>query len=827
MTPQQQYGLRFKSYEVEKEKRTGLNLTPKAPMELPAKCTLSFYLKFNLGGQHQFGYIFRLISSSGYHIDFLQNSNNLRLTTENKLINIPLHEVGLDYNQWFKVNIDIDREKEQITVSIGKKSVLCKTYEVKEFRSVSIIFGKSDYPRFQYTDIPPMSVRDIEIADDSRKELFYWELKRHTIGGAYDKTGKNFAVTENPVWIIDENCFWKKIESFKTCSHPQFDYNEDKDELFLYDEHKFYIFTFLSNKLTETAIDNPQYYQVRSNSVKYNPLSKQYLWYTFLFDDPKDVLTYDTIKKGWDTYPTIKESPTNWHHNRFISAVDSNMYLFGGYGHYTYKNHLYCYNLSSKKWRIIKLKGDKISPRYLSALGKYGDNKILIFGGYGSETGSQELSPHFYYDLYEVDLTTMKSKKLWELSMPQEDFVLANSIVVDKENKVFYGLAFSTQKFHTELSLLKFSIDKPQYEVLNNTLKANFDDTRSYFDLFLNKKKDRLIAVTSFPENLNVSTNTVIVNTLRYPPLMQDDAVQIIRTRIFLLPVIIFLAVTLAVVVFILIIRIVRKRSSGLSEDEVEEIQYFRKPPINSSFYFLGDFRIINKEGNELTDEFSPTLKLLFILISLYTFKGGKGISTSKLNEIFWFEKSEEQAKNNRGVFMNKLRRILSQLGEVNIVSARSFWKVEFGDGIYCDYYEALLLIEKLKEEKEGAINIADLLSFLSIISSGSFLPNIQTEWSDPFKADFSNTVVDLLIDLSQHKDIKNSSQLCLDIADAIFVHDSLSEEALNLKIITLIKMKRHGLAKNIYMAFSKEYENLLNEPFKPSFEQIIKSEQK
>jgi two-component SAPR family response regulator len=254
----------------------------------------------------------------------------------------------------------------------------------------------------------------------------------------------------------------------------------------------------------------------------------------------------------------------------------------------------------------------------------------------------------------------------------------------------------------------------------------------------------------------------------------------------------------------------------------ITDIKPMNRMPKAQSILLLGGFQVIDKEGNNKTGEFTPILKQLFILILLYTLKSDKGISSFKLKEIFWFDKTDESAKNNRSVSLSRLRVIFDQIGKVSISSQNSYWTVHFGDDIYCDYYEALILIDRFSAVDVLEFDLKDLKRLISIASGGELLPNIQTEWVDSFKSSFSNRLIDLLLAISSNPAYQLDMQTKLDIADVIFVHDSLNEDALKLKCITLVKTGKNGLAKKVYTSFVHEYKTLFGIDFKYSFEQII-----
>jgi len=58
---------------------------------------------------------------------------------------------------------------------------------------------------------------------------------------------------------------------------------------------------------------------------------------------------------------------------------------------------------------------------------------------------------------------------------------------------------------------------------------------------------------------------------------------------------------------------------------------------------FLEDFKCMS----DITGMFTPTLKQLFLLILLSGIRNEQGISSIKLTEILWYDKTENRARNN------------------------------------------------------------------------------------------------------------------------------------------------------------------------------------
>ena len=205
------------------------------------------------------------------------------------------------------------------------------------------------------------------------------------------------------------------------------------------------------------------------------------------------------------------------------------------------------------------------------------------------------------------------------------------------------------------------------------------------------------------------------------------------------------------------------------------------------------------------------------ILLILYTGRDPKGIIGHKLIQLLWYDKTEESAKNNRNVYMSKLRNLLDKVGDIKILNQNGFWSIQFENGTICDYLEALHLYNKN--------NSLDLEKLLELLLRGMMLPNVETDWIDTFKNDFSNDTIDLLCRLLKQKDL--SDMLKLQIADTLFQHDYINEEALSVKCRILCQQGKKGLANTVYNTFCKEYAALLGTPYKYSLIEIIDEQNK
>ncbi|MDR2385499.1 MAG: hypothetical protein LBD80_07575 [Tannerella sp.] len=815
------YGLAFNSFEMIQEKRTSLCLTPDKTLFLPKGFIFSFDVCFQSGYQRDFGYIFRIISGDDgqqQYIDFVLNVTELTVSCsfDGVVAKCNFEDIHLGYDEFMPFEINVDIRHSQLEILIKDRKFSVNTSSLKKFAHAHIIFGKSDFRQFQVSDVPKMIVKDVRIKNPRRQVMYFWPLSRHTSSGVYDEIKKKYASVENPQWLLDKHVYWEKRGTFIMQYNPQITYNTDKDCIAVSDRTRFVTYYPSTRYMTDDKIAKGVSHSDKSNQMIYNPYMKNYYSYRFSLETGKEVTPYDTLTKSWDNESVEMMSVDYWHHNRFFSSADSCLYLFNGYGHHLYKSTVNKYDFDTQTWEKSDYRGDRITPRYLSGSGTFDEHHVLIFGGYGCETGAQELSPQNYYDLFMVDTRNMEAKKIWELPRPETGFVVSNSMVVDTLSRCFYALCFSQQLYNTALSLYRFSLDNPQYEALADDIPFKFEDIYSCSDMYLSRDRRELIAVACSPVEPSSSAE-VSIYTLAYPPLSKQALYQEESKGNNPFAV----AGILIVAVFAFIVYGRKKRMETVSPQTAANIKPLPRHVKKQAIFLFGGFLAIDREGGDITGDFTTILKPLFLLILLYTLKNnGKGISSTRLHEILWSNKTEESAKNNRNVSVSKLRQIFEKIGVVRIKCRNSLWTVEFGDDVYCDYFEAFVLMERMKEKtNRTAENIRHLLS---VVSAGELLPNIQTEWIDSFKADFSNDLIDLFLELIKQSGIDISQQERIDMANAILIHDSLHEEALKFKCRLLVKTGKNGLARKIYYSFVKEYKKLLGTEFNLSFNEFI-----
>lgn len=830
------YGVRFLSHDVTKDERTSIAF-PELPVDSKG-FSIGFTMRL-MGNKEKYGYIFRLALNETESIDLICNSHstssrNLALVSGDKPDNIIVDLAqlpGYKKENWVDVTASFDFRKRHVTLTVNGQHYT-DTLIFSRLNSIRLFFGANDHGQFSTTDVPPMEIRDIKVFNSQHQLLRHWELKQHNGNIVYDRTVSQPLEIRNPHWLIDEHIYWKKRAVIHTALlRPQITFRPDSSAVIIATPDSLYTYPLSTAQLAARKYNSGTIFPSPNNQLLFNQ-ERQELWQ---YDPKKNkIARFNFSTFSWDNDDNKVKEPAFWHHNKIISPVDSSLILFGGYGNFTYKNLVQRFNPLKGKWDTIATTGN-IKPRYLSSAGTgKKPTDLLIFGGYGNASGKQELSPEKLYDLYKLDLNSFTFTKLWESKDKDENFVTANSLHFDAYDSSFYALCYPIHKYASTLYLRKFSLGSPGNTIIGDSIPYFFQDTKSYADLFYSPHTAELVAITSY--HVGDSLTEVTVYTIAYPALSQHDALQVApsfaaeesnRWLLLLLPL-------LAILAYLTFrrkkVRITLKPAQQpAAEEQAITESYLPTPalPIGSpvlpatsgasSISLLGGFQVIDRNGVNISAAFTPSLKQLLVLLALYTVKTGKGISSVQMRNLLWPDKSEESARNNRGVNIKKLRTLLEQVGNVFINNEGNHWLLTFDPSVHCDYFHVQPLItDALRQQK------IDHTELIRVASKGSLLPDLDYEWLDSFKSDYASRIIDVMLLLAQKPEIRQSPANLIAICDIIFMQDPLNEHALLIKCRELYKLGKPKVAKNVYDSFINEYSLTIGTAFHLRFEEVI-----
>lgn len=829
----QTYGLKFKGIDQSLDNRTKLNLTPESYLTLEKEFEISFDYKTTRlrpnDNNGLFGYVFRIINGENNNVDLissLKDGNNtlylnIVMGNSDSIVQAIYPETAV--NNWLRLKVKFDLVEDKLIFYTPDSFFVLENVGFKSKDDFKILFGANDFKQFKTSDVPTMQIRDLKISEQGKLK-YHWPLDETDENVVLDRIKKQKAEVKNPSWLSRKHQIWEPKFEHEVNGQMMIAADDENGKIFLVGKDELLIYSVDNNNTKKVAYGNKPIFFTSNYKAIYNSLDKKI--YCYIVDQGASC-ALDINSGVWQKLKTPSNIETKFrHHNRYFYPSDNSIYLFGGYGRHKYNNEIRKINLNENTLMDLSTDSSVFRPRYLAGLGALNDT-IYILGGYGSRSGNQLINPQSYYDLigYSIKDSTWFNK--FEIPYIIDDMCIANSMWIDGETRDYFALVFEKSKFDGHLQLIKGELDSPNIELLGNKIPFQFLDVRSSAGLLFMAKQKKLIAYSTYVTDS--ATTKTRIHEINYPPNAILDKVanpQESKKEAYLFATIGCFVIIALIYLFYPKAKTKAKNSSENKDKDLEKTLSVNPAEIliNKGEYqliFFGGFQAINENSEDITVHFTPLLKELFLLIWLHTFKNNKGISTEKLTEILWYDKSEKSAQNNRAVNLAKLRNLLAGLGSFKLSKKTGYWKAIYNESdIKTDYIDFLKLTSSKTNLTKEKIN-----HLIEITKKGPFLRNVQYPWLDAFKAHVSEMIIDTLIYFANLCDIKEDADFIIHLADSIFIFDVTNEDAMILKCKALYLAGKHSHAKATYEKFFKEYIEMYGQEYEEAFVDVIRNE--
>lgn len=261
---------------------------------------------------------------------------------------------------------------------------------------------------------------------------------------------------------------------------------------------------------------------------KGNPLQQKTFLHSPYLDILKGYIPFEIGKKNyfvhagcgpvleWRNDSIVRIDHSFLHLNQINSlpfVYNNEIYFFGGYGLFTYKNLLTKYSFKTKEWDEIETFGTPPSPRHLS-LGIVLQDNCYVFSGY-------EKDPDHFLQMKAVE------PMVWKLHLPSmqwSELGKFDATINLNSKEGIYGSFTADEKLYI-IPLLNFTY---VYEIdfKNNTLTTFKGDTKKVFNPYFDGKTREVVYLNQNSDGLK--------NVLRTP--LQEFLGKPIHQQVFILP---------------------------------------------------------------------------------------------------------------------------------------------------------------------------------------------------------------------------------------------------------------------------------------------------
>ncbi|HEU5146361.1 MAG TPA: kelch repeat-containing protein [Chryseosolibacter sp.] len=806
-------GLKFHGSEQTINQRTSYDVFGEKSAEFSGHFNIAFDLA--LYPTTEIGYIIRIKNKQSNRIynlfyDGQGNDFMFRFNEEGKsnLIAASVSRQELATLDWFRMKISFDLKRDSIHLSIGDRRFSAGSPELPDTYSPIVLFGKSDH----IIDVPSFAIKDLSIGNT---DAYLFPLNESEGNIVYDITGEAFGQVSNPEWLVNDAYHWRHKVTFKSASVAGANYNPETKEIYYFNRDSLWIYNVRSG---DTRIEVFRQQSPVELILGTNFLDTQNgrLYSYELYNEDNDGPTVASLNLNtyqW-TVENMQElaSPLH-HHGSYFNSANRNFILFGGFGRMRYSNDFFSFDLEKKDWDTLRnFTGDFLSPRYFSSVGYLREtNSLYVFGGMGNESGEQTVGRKYYYDLYEIDLDTRRISKLWEIDWKHDNMVPVRGMVILNDS-AFYTLCYPEHVSQSLLKLYKFSLADGRYEILGDSIPIRSDKITTNANLYYDRTLNNLYAVVQeFEDDIS---SELKVYSLSFPPITARQLASYSKEKDSYTFLIVMVSSALAIGIVYFLSR--RKRD----QKQIHEPTLIQRnrptlrtdqnkvdtPMRANAIYLFGEFSVRSRKNRDITYMFSAQLKQVFCLILQYSTTEG-GISSQKLSNILWPDKPADKVKNSRGVTINHLRKVLSELDGIELIYEKGQFKIEHKEPFYCDYTRCMQIISDGDVERHRD-------ELILILSRGKFLQLFDHPLFDTFKEEVEKRLEPiLLVEMEKSYDAE-LYQTTIAFADGIFNIDPLNEVALSFQTKAMQRSGMNDEAKIKYQAFIIEYKKVMGSDY-------------
>ncbi|MET3501904.1 two-component SAPR family response regulator [Mucilaginibacter rubeus] len=812
-------GLQFGSNDSLMSKRTSYQVFKDDLPTFHDHLAIGFDL--SLWDNQHLGYILNLTDDKGnsYSLSAIYNHGsflNFNIDSRSNKLSIPLADTMLKRRKWFKVIVDLDLKGDKVGISINGKWYRAAGLGFNGKITAKITFGKNEH----YSDVPNMAIKNLVVSNDDKSYTFL--LSEWTGNDVFTVDGDNLGHVDNPAWLINESYFWKQkfVHTFNEVAGINF--NEKNEQFFIFKSDSLMFYDAgrdaVETKPFKNKLAVPLHLGKSIVNLKENEC---YLYEVLRAPQPSpSIASFNLDSLSWDFYGKATITEQRHHHNIFYDKDFNNFYLFGGYGSFKYYNNFFKYDKAADTWQQQSFTGDVINPRFFSAASTANQNNdVYIFGGYGNQSGNQVVGGMHYYDLYRINLDKHSIKKLWEIKPDEEAFVPANNLIVSKDKQFFYVLCYPHERPKTSLRLYKFSIKDGSYQVVSGTIPVVSERIETDHNLFYNAKQDVFYCTTQ--EFETPSRSTIKIFALTAPPVSQEAFVVAHQPKSKSFTLYRILGGASAFVLLCGIVMFFLRRRKDNDEPVTVKEERIAEQKIETEMgnkanavYLLGEFTVYDKNKRDITYLFSPKIKQLFILILLNS-REKNGVVSKKISTTLWPDKDVVKTKNIRGVTINHLRNILSDIDGLELAFLNDTYSFISTEDFYCDYF---VVREALKQTN---VSEAVVFSYLDLVARGGLLQHIPEIWLDDFKQEYEEALMPAILPVIKKAYDAFDYKKALEIARIVLNIDPFNDIGIKFKLKALRRTKGIEHARKVYEEFSAEYEKSLGEEYPVPFEKI------
>jgi DNA-binding SARP family transcriptional activator len=721
---------------------------------------------------------------------------------------------------WKHVIIEYDAANETLALTYDTLKTQCTTKNLtRTIPSATLMFCFSEERK--------MRLRDISISGISGKTstslLHRWPLDECEGDIVHDVVGNADGIQSGIQWLLPTHYHWTYEETLY--SYPVSNLNRinpyhfplrSEEGIVIFDSTQSTFYNLRSKKRSVLF----RYPATSMLVLYYHPLDGHF-YQCQAGDAPMS--KYDPKSEKWEKVAILPNDSLEYYNALlFYDPLHKSLLRFGGYGHFTTKNSLWCYNFSQKKWKQLTTKGEQISPRMVSRTSysySADSTKVYFMGGMGFISGRQVDGRTVFSDLWELDLAEYSFKKVYSIEQQDLGFV-CYGIRLQGDQFLYSFFADEMEQHHVPSSHY-FMVDPKNNSVTQvcDTIVIGNKKVPWVIAMFSAGKSDRLYSIVcDTTTDYLYSITTPLLTTQEYETYRNKYRHDQLPNSASLIIGGLFLA---AASVFVFVYNYKKRRKGNLPDETIESVPQPVSVSIETvteennanTITLFGTFAMYDAGGIERSESFAEKPLELF----LYLLVNGPVVNIGRLSEELWPDMPEENQRNTRNVAFTRLRQYVKTFSTISVSIRSRSAILHFPDTWVCDYYTVKQLIEK------NILSRDEYKQISSIVRRGLFLASFQYGWADNMRYSVAEAITKTMIVHMKMAYIEKQWEDVVECGECLLSVDGLNGFAMQMKIEALIHIGRYEHARIVYERYVKEYLSITGKPYEKPFTGFFK----
>ncbi|TAJ15391.1 hypothetical protein DMA11_01780 [Marinilabiliaceae bacterium JC017] len=764
-----------------------------------------------------------LINFSYFPVTAKGGNLTLRLEETGELLTFYLDQSKISRNSWQQCQLKYTPKTKTLLVQINNISKTIQNVPLILKSKSFINFGCLNKKNPSTCRTAHYAIRNISIFSSKGQLKHYYPLTKSKEKKIVDFIGNKHESINNPIWIEDYHNQWTQKFEIHAKKLPAGIFSDKRTQIYIFTGEVLSVVN--ANTFKQKII--PVIKRLKTDS--FNIFLNTHEDKLYCFNSDWSELILFNLKDFTQKYYSLNNTPPLSDETiAFYHPIRQTPIVFMGMSENSYTSSFFYLDVKQRIWKPISLKKTLPIEKPLAFHLNAKSRKLLILG-----TTKNDITPS------EPD-----SCSLWEINLSSFSHNLLNKIPAELFSSNYKGLSKNIISPSNNGEYFLFQQDRDStYLIKFNTTLSNVEHSHVDFPIensiashmAFNRNSQEFIFIAN---NHTESFNHTDVFTINYPPVEINDntsslSIDTKEQLYILLPV-----VLICCILFLLIIAYKRKKqlqkllnttqtspnqqqNPNISQELMPDIPSPSQKRNSSSIELFGEFKLYNQQGKCINQSFTTFLEEFFLFLLVSTiFNKGKGITAEQINQAFWPYHDTKSARNNRGVNISRLRKILSDIEGMDLVFDKNQYNLAIADSIDIDLLTLLNLSKEAQQQK--TLHPEILKKINKSLNKGVLLKHITAPWLDPYRDKFETTLSNLLEIIIASSDIIENQEEILSFCRLVLTHDKLNETAINLILFLLHHNNKKDRQRQEYQSFCRNYQESMGEDYSISIKDSI-----